>query len=198
MHPAARASAKGEVSIPHGRKRLRTTTAVGSPGPFIVEMIFKGATASASSPQFRGAAEFQRSARPLVNIRQQPEPPMIPCNHEGKFPRVCRLRTAIQKATGHKQAAVILHDLVGLLACLPWRFITAFLDWCRFHHGRGPRPDGFEPMGAARTSNWDPTALVQGKRGARDLHQGWELPADVDFHGVPEGECSGARLCRFS
>jgi len=120
-------------------------------------------------------ASFRGLHDSLVNYGNN-EPPMILCNHEEIAVQIAH---GYAKATG-KPAAVILHDLVGLLhACMAIYY--AYLDRVPiFIMG------ATGPMDEAKRRphiDWTHTALVQGNA-VRDYTK-WDYQP-TSIHGVPE------------
>src|ERR687885_2842804 len=128
-------------------------------------------------------ASFRGLHDSLVNYGNN-DPPMMLCNHEEIAVQIAH---GYAKATG-KPAAVILHDLVGLLhACMAIYY--AYLD-------RAPMLilGATGPMNEAKRRphiDWIHTANVQGNA-VRDFTKWDDQPASVD--GIPHSFARGYRV----
>ena len=162
-HSRARASA-GQQGTPMDAKIKNYT---GWQSDVIVDMIKRyGFPFITLNP----GASFRGLHDSLVNYGNN-EPPMMLCNHEEIAVQIAH---GYAKATG-KPAAVILHNLVGLLHACMAIYYAYPRPRADLHHGRH-RPDG--RIQAPPAHRLDPHRAGAGQRGAR-LHQ-VGLPADLD------------------
>ena len=120
-------------------------------------------------------ASFRGLHNSLVNYGNN-DPPMMLCNHEEIAVQIAH---GYAKATG-KPAAVILHDLVGLLhACMAIYY--AFLDRVPIFIMGATGP--MDESKRRPHIDWTHTALVQGNA-VRDYTK-WDYQP-TSIHGVPE------------
>ena len=150
----------------------KTTNYTGWQSDVIVDMIKRyGFPFITLNP----GASFRGLHDSLVNYGNN-DPPMMLCNHEEIAVQIAH---GYAKATG-KPAAVILHNLVGLLHACMAIYYAYPRPRADLHHGRH-RPDGR----AKRRPHidWTHTALVQGNA-VRDYTK-WDYQP-TSIHGVPE------------